>query len=86
MMDWGSGGMMGEPGLGVFGMFFAFFFMLLLIVGTILLIVWIVKQFAPGGAPTPVSSSNALDILKERFAKGEISKEEFSVMKKELLK
>lgn len=85
MMDWGSDGMMGGPGFGVFGMIFGFIFMLLFIVGSILLIVWIVKQFAPGGTSTPASSSNALEILNERFAKGEISKEEFADMKKELM-
>ena len=86
MMNSGSDGMMGGPGFGVFGMIFGLIFMLLFIVGSILLIVWIVKQFTPGGTSTPTSSSNALEILNERFAKGEISKEEFSEMKKELLK
>ena len=86
MMNWGSDGMMGGPGFGVFGMIFGLMFMLLFIAGSVLLIVWIVKQFAPGGTSAPASSSNALEILKERFAKGEISKEEFMEMKKDLMK
>ncbi len=85
-MDWGNGGMMGGSGFGFFGMIFGFIFMLLFIVGSILLVVWIVKQFAPGGTSATVSTSNALEILKERFAKGEITKEEFAEMKKELFK
>lgn len=84
MMDWG-GGMMGGPGFGFIGMIFGLIFMALFIAGFVLLIVWIVKQFAPGGASTPSSSTNALEILKERFAKGEINKEQFSEMKKELM-
>ena len=85
MMDWGNGGIMGGSDFGVFGMFFGFLFMLLFIVGSILLVVWIVKQFAPGATSAPPSTSNALEILKERFAKGEITKEEFAEMKKYLM-
>ena len=86
MMNWGGSGMMGGSGFGVFGMFFGFIFMLLFVVGSVLLVVWIVRQFAPGGTSAPQSTSNALELLKERFAKGEISKEEFADMKKELMK
>ncbi len=85
-MDWGNGGMMGGSGFGVFGMVFGFIFMLLFFAGAILLVVWIVKQFSPGGTSATTSGSNALEILNERFAKGEISKEEFAEMKKELVK
>ncbi len=86
IMNWGRHGMMGGPGFGSLGMIFGLIFMLLFFAGIILLIVWIVRQFAPGGTSAPQSTGNALEILKERFAKGEISKEEFAEMKKELLK
>ena len=86
MMNWDNGGMMGGSGFGILGMIFGFIFMLLFIVGSVLLIVWIVRQFAPGGASPPQSTSSALEILKERFAKGEINKEEFAEMKKELMR
>ena len=86
MMNWGHDGMMGGSGFGIFGMIFGLIFMLLFIVGSILLVVWIVKQFAPGKTSAPPSTSNALEILKEQFARGEINKEEFVEMKKELLK
>ncbi len=80
-----KGGMMGGHGSGIFGMVIGLIFLTAFIVGSVLLIVWIVRQFAPS-SPSTLSSSNALEILKERFAKGEISKEEFSDMKKELMK
>ncbi len=86
MMNWGSDGMMGGPGFGIFGMIFGLIFMLLFFTGIILLVVWIVRQFALGGTSAHPSTSNALEILKDRFARGEISKEEFTEMKKELLK
>ena len=81
-----KGGMMGGHGFGFFTMFIGLIFMLAFIGGIVLLIIWIVKQFSTDRSSTPTVRSNALEILKERFAKGEISKEEFSDMKKELLK
>lgn len=81
-----KGGMMGGHVFGFFGMFIGLLFMLAFIGGIVLLIIWIVKQFSTDRSSTPTVRSNALEILKERFAKGEISKEEFSDMKKELLK
>lgn len=86
MMNWGHDGMMGGQSFGIFAMVFGFIFMLLFVVGSILLVIWIVKQFTPGGTSNSPSTGNALEILKERFAKGELSKEEFVEMKKELMK
>lgn len=51
----------------------------------IFLIVWAVKTFAGNtGGSGSGSRSNALDIARERYAKGEISQEEFEKMKKSL--
>jgi putative membrane protein len=87
MMGFGSGrGMMGGYGFPGFGMMFPFFclagplFWVLMIAG----IIWlIVKQLQKsGGIPDAPSRESALDILKARYAKGEITKEQFEEMKK----
>ncbi len=47
----------------------------------IIFIVWIVREIRGKNSH---SSSNALEILKERYAKGEIDREEFEAKKKDL--
>ncbi|MFA5996030.1 MAG: SHOCT domain-containing protein [Patescibacteria group bacterium] len=66
--------------------------MMLLFWGAIIwLIIWLVKESAaknkPDNQTMPLSSvsAKALDILKERYAKGEINKSEFEEKKKDLL-
>lgn len=71
------GGMMGYGG-GILGILF----MILFWAAVILLIVWLYRQIR--GTGVEGVSKSALDILKERYAKGEITKEEFQEMKKEL--
>jgi putative membrane protein len=63
-------------------MWFFPFFGVLIIIGIILLIVWIVQK--SGGPSGRRDEKTALDILKERYARGEISGEEFERMKKDL--
>ena len=70
---WGAGNMMGWFGGGI--MMIAFWVLL------IVLIVWTMRGV---GGKNSRPSSNALDILKERYAKGEINKEEFETKKKDL--
>ena len=61
-------------------------FMVLFWGGVIALIVWAViklsKSGGGGGGGEP--RKDALDIAKERYARGEISKEEFDQIKKDL--
>ena len=50
--------------------------------GLIALIVWGIKKLTERGGSTP--KHDPLDITKERYAKGEISMEEFNQIKKDL--
>lgn len=78
--------MMGPMMYGPYGggpwMFFHLLFWILIIIGIILLIVWIVKQ--SGARAAGPGEETALDILKKRYARGEISREEYEGMKKDL--
>lgn len=74
-MDWGFGG----TGM-IFMMFFMFLFFVLIVGGTILIFWW----FASQSKTERSSKSSAMDILNERYAKGDISKEEYQEKKKEL--
>jgi putative membrane protein len=74
-------GMMGG-GWGIFMMFiFMILFWGLIIGGIILLIRFILPSFSSGAK----SSQDALEILKQRYARGEIGKEEFEAKKKDIL-
>ncbi|MHB8280179.1 MAG: SHOCT domain-containing protein [Candidatus Humimicrobiaceae bacterium] len=70
-------------GFGGFGMIFGFIFFVLIVIGVILLIVWLVRR--TGYNITDKTSTRSLEILKERYAKGELTKEQYENMKKELI-
>ncbi len=74
--------MMYGPYGGGMWMFFHFIFWILVIVGVVLLIVWLVRQ--QGRVDRGDRGNAALDILKQRYARGEINKEEFDRMKKDI--
>ena len=78
-----TGMMNGGMGLGmVFNMILWIIFWILIIVGLVYLIKWIVLQTKKGG---DMGEDTPLDILKRRYARGEIDREEFEEKKKELL-
>lgn len=70
------------------GLFLLLFF-ILLIVGVVVLIIWVLRQNArnlSGNSPYIHRSSqeDALDILRRRYASGEITKEQFDEMKRDI--
>jgi len=78
-------GMMDGWGMGWFGMIMMMAFWILVIVGLIFLIRWLI-QATRGGKEGLHGTSRALDILKERYARGEIDREEFETKKRDLMK
>ena len=61
---------------------FMWIFWILVIVGLVFLIKWIILQNKPIESR---ADDNSLEILKKRYARGEIDKEEFEQKKKVLL-
>ncbi|MBI5574939.1 MAG: SHOCT domain-containing protein [Deltaproteobacteria bacterium] len=73
-------GMMGG-GMG-FWMVIAAIFWLILAVGVVLLAVWALQRFRAGSGQR--TEESALDILKKRYARGEISREEYEEKKRDI--
>ena len=82
---WGMGpGMMGwGSGWGWFGMIIMAAFWIAVIVGIVFLIRWLAIAAASGSRKTSAEDSS-LEILKKRYARGDIGKEEFEAKKKDL--
>jgi putative membrane protein len=79
--DWNMGpGMMGGWGMG-----FMLIFWVLVIVGLVFLVKWLIQSTKGESGRILGNSPRALDILKERYARGEIDKNEFEEKKKDLL-
>lgn len=66
-------------GYGGFGWFFMAVWWVLIVLGIALLVRWAVNQ-----SRHSERGRSALDILKDRYAKGEIDKKEFEEKKKDL--
>ena len=84
--EWGMGpGMMGWGyGIGWFGPLIMIAFWIAVIVGIVFLIRWLVISTRSTGQRT-YHEDSALEILKRRYARGEIGKEEFEEKKRDLM-
>jgi len=82
MWTYGPGWMMGGgAGFGFFGMILWLFLLIVIIAAG----VWIVRSFIPKGASHPtVRSSPGLHVLEERYARGEINRDEYLEKKRDL--
>lgn len=81
MMGNYGGGMMGNSGYGMMGSFgWGGMFMGILFIIVIGVILFVVIKTARGTGPR-LTNETSLDILKLRYAKGEISKDDFDKMK-----
>ncbi|OGK15187.1 electron transporter RnfE [Candidatus Roizmanbacteria bacterium RIFCSPLOWO2_02_FULL_37_19] len=78
MMGGGGNPMMGYSGWGGFGWIFMIVFWVLIILGVVALVRYLGRSGQQQEHRTP------LDILKERYARGEINKKEFEEKKKDL--
>lgn len=77
-------GMMGSWGMGWFGVIFLILIVILVIVALIFLLPRLKQNYKIEGVETSSGKSNALEILKESYARGEIDKTEFEEKKKDL--
>lgn len=60
---------------------FSFIFSLLVLAGIGLLVIWAVRQV---GASAGGRSTRALEVLQERYARGEITREQYEQMRRDL--
>jgi putative membrane protein len=73
--------------LNIIGMFYtctrswSLLFWILVILGVVVLVKWLIEKDKKGSE----GGEGALEILKKRYARGEIDKEEFEQKKKDLL-
>ncbi|MGH8631256.1 MAG: SHOCT domain-containing protein [Burkholderiales bacterium] len=70
MWDWGAGGWW----------LTIILFWVLVIVGVVVLVKWLTSGANLGGSP----ANRALDILKERYARGEITRDQFEQMRRDI--
>jgi putative membrane protein len=77
--------MMGFPGFGMMGFFGGWIGMLVnlaILIGIVVLIVWAVKRFTSNGPSA--SSQTPREILQARYARGEITREQYQQMLQDL--
>jgi len=84
MMGGGMGGIGNLLGLGGLNSTFTLLLLIVIIVGIVFLIKYLADQTSNYHKKSDTDKEDPLQILKIRYAKGEISKKEFERMKKDL--
>jgi putative membrane protein len=84
-LEYGGGyGMMGSGMMGSGWPIVGWVFMVLFWAALILLVIWLYKQVRGPDTETKDIREAPLDVLKKRYARGEISREEFTERKKDI--
>ncbi len=78
----GGGGMMGFGSFGLIGLLFN----LAIVIGIVVLIIWAVKRFTSSttNSNQPSGSQSPREILQARYARGEITREQYQQMLSDL--
>lgn len=78
----GGGGIMGFGGFGLIGLLFN----LAIVIGVVVLIIWAVKRFTNDTTNwnQPTGSQSPREILQARYARGEITREQYQQMLSDL--
>ena len=77
-------GIMSPWGMGWFGVIFVILIVILIVVAVIFILPRLKRNYKIDAAETSSGKSKAHEILKERYARGEIDKSEFEEKKKDL--
>ncbi len=79
-------GMMGFGTFGWFGMILSLLFTVAVIIGIVWLVVWAVRRAGGNNMALPDQSAapSAKEILQTRYARGELSREEYLAMLEDL--
>ncbi len=83
MLGYGGSGVFG----GVFGMVIGTLIWVLIIAGIVFLVIWLMKNYngqQKSGRQNKETPETPMEILRRRYAEGDITKREFEEMKKEL--
>jgi putative membrane protein len=73
-----GGGMMGYGGFGLLGGILGLILNLAILVGIVLLVVWAVKRFTTNNPSSAVQTPK--EILQARYARGEITRDQYQQM------
>jgi putative membrane protein len=81
-----GGGMMGPGGFGLLGGLIGLIFNLAIIAGIVALVIWAAKRFTSGSTSwsQPSVGQPAREILQARYARGEITREQYQQMLQDL--